>query len=88
VGPGDETITQIPVLIENSSSFGPIRVGGGIGYDFVSYPQSNGSSAASGVMGETFAQIGFASNTALEAKYLFSPRAALGGVFVGISTRL
>jgi hypothetical protein len=89
VGPGNETITQIPVMLEDvSNQIGSIRLGGGLGYDFVSYPSSNGSRAGSGFVGDTFVQIGVGSGAALEAKYFFGQKAALGGVFVGITTRL
>jgi hypothetical protein len=87
--PGDETITQIPLMLEETSAnFGPVHFGGGLGYDFVSYPHASGAQAGSGILGDTFLQVGVASGAALEAKYLFGQRAALGGIFVGIETKL
>jgi hypothetical protein len=83
------TITQVPVLIESTGArFGPVRLGGGLGYDFVSYPASSGPSNGSGVVGDTFLQVGIGSGAALEGKYLFGGQAGLGGFFVGISTKL
>jgi len=84
-----ETITQVPVMIEDASGLiGPVKLGGGLGYDFVSYPGAHGSSAGSGVLGDTFVQIGLGSGTALEAKYFFGERSALSGVFAGIAVKL
>lgn len=88
-GPQNETITQIPITIESTNDqFAAVRFGGGLGYDFVSYPQANGAQAGSGIVGDTFLQIGIGSGAALQAKYFFGNRAALGGVFVGVTTRL
>lgn len=89
LGPGNENITQIPLMLEDAShELGPVRFGGGLGYDFVSYPSSNGSRAGSGIVGDTFIEVGAGSGAALEAKYFFGQRAALSGIFVGITTRL
>jgi hypothetical protein len=87
--PGNETITQVPIVLEDASNqFGAFRLGGGLGYDFVSYPGTNGARAGSGIVGDTFVQIGVSSGVALEAKYFFGQQPALGGVFAGITARL
>jgi hypothetical protein len=89
LGPGNEHITQIPIMLEDAShELGVVRFGGGLGYNFVSYPSPNGSRAGSGIVGDTFVLVGAGSGTALEAKYFFGQRAALSGIFVGITTRL
>lgn len=83
------SITQVPVLIESTGAhFGPVRLGGGLGYDFVNYPQTSGAQGGSGVVGDTFLQVGIGSGAALEGKYLFGGQAGEGGFFVGISTKL
>jgi hypothetical protein len=88
-GPQDMTITQIPIMFESSGTqVSAVRFGGGIGYDFVSYPASNGARAGSGLLGETFVDVGVGSGAALEAKYFFGQRAALSGVYIGVKTRL
>ncbi len=85
----DETITQIPVLFESGGSqFGPVRFGGGLGYDFVSHRSLPGAPSANGIIGDTFLELGLASGAALEAKYVFGQRAALGGIYVGLKARL
>ena len=85
----DETITQIPVLFEEGGThFGPVRFGGGLGYDFVSHRSLPGAQTANGIVGDTFLEFGLASGAALEAKYIFGQRAALGGIYVGVKARL
>jgi hypothetical protein len=85
----DETITQIPVLFEGAGThFGPVRFGGGLGYDFVSHRSLPGAPSANGIVGDTFLELGLASGAALEAKYIFGQRAALGGIYVGVKARL
>jgi hypothetical protein len=87
--PSTFTITQVPVLFETTSAkFGPVRLGGGLGYDFVSYPSGTGQPKGSGVVGDTFLQIGLGSSAALEGKYIFGQQSGLGGFFVGVSTKL
>lgn len=86
----DETLTQVPVMFEGGGTqVGPVRFGGGIGYDFVSGSKVTGNStSANGLLGDTFVDVGLGSGAALDAKYFFGQRAALSGVYVGIKTRL
>ncbi len=86
----DETLTQIPVMFEGGGTqLGPVRFGGGLGYDFVSGSKITGTStSANGLIGDTFVDVGLGSGAALDAKYFFGQRAALSGVYVGIKTRL
>jgi len=85
----NETFTQVPLLIENGGTqLGPIRLGAGLGYDWVSRSSFSNASSANGVVGDTFLEVGVGSGAALEARYLFGPRAALSGVYVGIKTHL
>jgi len=87
--PADETITQIPVLFEGAGSqFGPLRFGGGLGYDFVSHRSLPGAASPNGIVGDTFLELGMSSGAALEAKYFFGGHSALSGVYVGVKTRL
>jgi len=84
------TITQIPVFLEDvSNEFGSVRLGGGLGYDFISYPGSpGGAQAGNGLVGDTFVQVGVGSSAALEAKYIFGQNAATSGIFIGVNARL
>ena len=86
----NENFTQVPLMIEGGGTqVGPIRFGGGLGYDFVSKSKVPGvTSSPSGIVGDTFLEVGVGSGAALEAKYFFGQRAALSGVYVGIKTRL
>jgi hypothetical protein len=87
--PSSFTITQVPVLFETTSAkFGSFRIGGGLGYDFSQVPTGTGLPSGSGVVGDTFAQLGLGSSLALEGKYIFGTQAGLGGFFVGVSTKL
>lgn len=93
VGPGpsaDETFTQVPVMFEGGGTqLGPVRFGGGLGYDFVSRSKVPGfSTSTSGIVGDTFLEVGVGGGAALEAKYFFGQRAALSGIYVGVKTRL
>jgi hypothetical protein len=85
-----EDITQIPVLVEGTTAgFGPVKLGGGLGYDFVSYPNVHGSAAGSSVVGDVFGRVALGSSgTALEAKYIFGQRSALTGIFAGVLIKL
>ena len=86
-----ETITQVPVMLESSGTeIGPVRFGGGLGYDFVSHGSFAGAPSpnVNGIVGDTFLEVGVGGGAAFEAKYFFGQRAALSGVFVGIKTRL
>jgi hypothetical protein len=85
----NETVTQVPVMFEGGGTqFGPLRFGGGLGYDFASTSTFNGAPRTSGIVGDTFVELGVGSGASLEAKYIFGQRAALGGVYVGIKTQL
>ena len=87
--PADETVTQVPLMLEGSGTqLGPVRFGGGLGYDFVSAKSFAGAPRVSGILGDTFLEVGVGSGAALEAKYFFGQRAALSGVYVGIKTKL
>jgi hypothetical protein len=87
--PSNFTITQVPVIFETTSArLGSFRIGGGLGYDFVQLPSGSGQPNGSGVVGDTFAQIGLGSSLALEGKYIFGSQAGLGGFFVGVTTKL
>lgn len=90
IGPfsADETITQIPVLIEGGGAgLGPVRFGGGLGYDFVSHGIQGGQTA-NGLIGDTFLDVGIGGGSSLEAKYILGDRAALDGFYVGFKTQL
>ena len=79
------SISQYPVMLEESSGvLGPVRVGGGLGYDFV----NGAGSSDNGIAADTFVQIGLGSGTSIEAKYLFGRASALSGVFAGVSVRI
>jgi hypothetical protein len=87
--PANETVTQIPLMFEGGGSqLGPVRFGGGLGYDFVSSSSFAGAPRTSGILGDTYVEFGLGSGAALEAKYFFGQRAALSGVYVGLKTRL
>jgi hypothetical protein len=82
------TITQVPLLIESTGAqLGPVRLGGGLGYDFV-HPSTGGGSTNSGVVGDTFIDVGLGSTAGLEGKYIFGGQAGLGGFFLGVSAKL
>jgi len=90
IGPfsADETITQIPVFLEGGGAgLGPVRFGGGLGYDFVSHSLKGGQ-AANGLVGDTYLEIGAGSGTSVEAKYILGTRSALTGFYFGIKTAL
>ena len=85
----NETFTQVPLLIENGGvQFGPLRLGAGLGYDWVSKSSFTNASSANGIVGDTFLEVGVGSGAALEGRYLFGQRAALSGVYLGIKTQL
>jgi hypothetical protein len=82
-------VTQIPVIFETTSGrLGPVRLGGGLGYDFAQVPPGTGSPSGSGVVGDTFIDVGVGSGAALEGKYIFGTQSGLGGFFIGITTKL
>jgi len=90
IGPfsADETITQIPVFLEGGGTgLGPVRFGGGLGYDFVSHSLQGGQ-AANGLVGDTYLEVGAGSGTSVEAKYILSTRSALTGFYLGIKTAI
>src|SRR4029077_13215768 len=66
--PGDETITQIPVTLEQDSGIGKaLRIGGGCGYDCVTISGVNDggtgvSRPGSGFVVDAFGQIGIGSS--------------------------
>ena len=86
----DETLTQVPVMFEGGGTqLGPVRFGGGLGYDFVSGSKITGNSTqANGIVGDTFVEVGLGAGASLDAKYFFGQRAALSGVYLGVKTRL
>ena len=92
--PGDETVTQIPVTIEQDSGIGKaFRIGGGFGYDFVNISGVNNggtgvSRPGSGIVVDAFGQIGIGSSGTLEVKYYINQHSALNGILVGLTTRL
>jgi len=90
IGPfsADETITQVPVLIEGGGAgLGPVRFGGGLGYDFVSHPLQGGTTA-NGIIGDTYLEVGLGPSAALEAKYLLGRQSALSGFYFGVKMGL
>lgn len=92
--PGDETITQIPITLEQDSGVGKaFRIGGGFGYDFVNISGVNNggtgvSRPGSGFVVDAFGQIGIGSSGMLEVKYYINQHSALNGFLVGLTTRL
>jgi hypothetical protein len=92
--PGSESITQIPVTLEQDAGVGHlVRLGGGLGYDFVNVSGSNNGGAGisrpgSGFVADAFGQIGLGSSSAFEVKYYLTQRAALNGFVIGLTTRL
>lgn len=87
--PSSFTVTQFPVLFETTSAkLGIFRLGGGLGYDFAQVPPATGSPSGSGVVGDTFLDVGVGSGANLEGKYIFGSQAGLGGFFIGITTKL
>lgn len=90
IGPfsADENITQIPLFLEGGGTgLGPVRFGGGLGYDFVSHSLQGGQ-AANGIVGDTYLEIGAGSGTSLEAKYILGNRSALTGFYFGVKTAI
>jgi len=90
IGPfsANETITQIPVFLEGSGAgLGPVRFGGGLGYDFVTH-SIQGGQASNGLVGDTYLDIGAGSGTSLEAKYILGTRSALTGFYFGLKTAI
>ena len=92
--PGSETITQVPITLEQDTGVGHlVRLGGGIGYDFVSISGANNGGAGvnrpgSGFVADAYGQIGLGSSAALQLKYYLTQRAALNGFVIGVTTRL
>jgi hypothetical protein len=92
--PGDETVTQIPITLEQDSGIGKaFRIGGGFGYDFVNISGVNDggtgvSRPGSGFVVDAFGQIGIGSSGTLEVKYYINQHSALNGFLVGLTTRL
>lgn len=90
IGPfsADETITQVPLFIEGAGAgLGPVRFGGGLGYDFVTH-SIQGGQTANGVIGDTFLDVGVGGGASVEAKYILGDRAALDGFYFGFKTSL
>lgn len=92
--PGDETVTQIPVTLEQDSGVGKsFRIGGGFGYDFVNISGVNDggtgvSRPGSGFVVDAFGQLGIGSSGTLEVKYYINQHSALNGFLIGLTTRL
>jgi hypothetical protein len=92
--PGSESVTQIPVTLEQDAGVGHlVRLGGGLGYDFVNVSGSNNGGAgigrsASGFVADAFGQIGLGSSAAFEVKYYLTQHSALNGFVIGLTTRL
>jgi hypothetical protein len=92
--PGSESVTQIPITLEQDAGVGHVvRLGGGLGYDFVNVSGSNNGGAGvsrpgSGFVADAFGQIGLGSSAALEVKYYLTQRSALNGFIIGVTTRL
>jgi hypothetical protein len=92
--PGSESITQIPVTLEQDAGVGHlVRLGGGLGYDFVNvsganYGGAGNSRSGSGFVADAFGQIGLGSSAALEVKYYLTQHSALNGFVIGVTTRL
>jgi hypothetical protein len=92
--PGDESVTQIPVTIEQDSGLGrTFRLGGGFGYDFVNINGVNNGGTGvsrpnSGFVLDAFGQIGIGASGTLEVKYYINQHSALNGLLVGLTTRL
>jgi hypothetical protein len=92
--PGDESITQIPITLEQDSGIGrSLRVGGGFGYDFVNINGVNNGGTGvsrpnSGFVVDAFGQIGIGSSGTLEVKYYINQHSALNGILIGLTTRL
>ena len=92
--PGDETVTQIPVTLEQDSGIGKtVRIGGGFGYDFVNISGVNNGGTGvtrpgSGFVVDAFGQIAIGSSGTLEVKYYINQHSALNGILVGLTTRL
>ncbi len=92
--PGSEAVTQIPVTLEQDTGVGHlVRLGGGVGYDFVTVSGSNNGGAGvsrpgSGFVADAFGQIGLGASSALEVKYYLTQRTALNGFVIGVTTRL
>ena len=92
--PGSESVTQIPVTLEQDAGVGHlVRLGGGLGYDFVNVSGANNGGAGfnrpnSGFVADAFGQIGLGSSAALEVKYYLTQHSALNGFVIGLTTRL
>jgi hypothetical protein len=92
--PGDESITQIPITLEQDSGLGrAIRLGGGFGYDFVNINGVNNGGTGvsrpnSGFVLDAFGQVGIGASGTLEVKYYINQHSALNGILIGLTTRL
>jgi len=92
--PGDETVTQIPITLEQDTGIGnTTRLGGGFGYDFVNVSGANNGGAGvsrpgNGFVADAFGQLGLGSSSTLEVKYYLNQHAALNGIMIGLTTRI
>ncbi|MBC5825644.1 MAG: hypothetical protein GIW99_11585 [Candidatus Eremiobacteraeota bacterium] len=83
-----QDITQIPITLEQAGGMGPIRLGGGLGYDFVSAQRSGTNGQANGIVADAFGRFDLSGGAGAEIKVYFGRQAALGGILIGLTKKL